>query len=187
MGKGVLKAVANVNDIIGPAIIVRGIIARHALRRTGCRVLPGVGSGPRAQGAAPRAAAEGAAARQQRAPPGLRRRAPAGAARAGARTARLAPHRLSRPSGAPPKPPAPPPTVPPPRRACAPQGKNPTEQKALDDLMISLDGTDNKGKLGANAILAVSMAVCKVCFGGGRHGWGANTCKDGAEGGCRRL
>ena len=28
--------------------------------------------------------------------------------------------------------------------------------------MISLDGTDNKGKLGANAILAVSMAVCKA-------------------------
>lgn len=41
-------------------------------------------------------------------------------------------------------------------------GKNPTEQKAIDDLMISLDGTDNKGKLGANAILAVSMAVCKA-------------------------
>lgn len=41
-------------------------------------------------------------------------------------------------------------------------GKNPTEQKALDDLMISLDGTDNKGKLGANAILAVSMAICKA-------------------------
>jgi enolase len=28
--------------------------------------------------------------------------------------------------------------------------------------MIKLDGTDNKGKFGANAILAVSMAVCKV-------------------------
>jgi hypothetical protein len=28
--------------------------------------------------------------------------------------------------------------------------------------MIALDGTDNKGKLGANAILAVSMAVAKV-------------------------
>ncbi|GBF87902.1 enolase [Raphidocelis subcapitata] len=41
-------------------------------------------------------------------------------------------------------------------------GKNPTEQKAIDELMISLDGTDNKGKLGANAILAVSMAVCKA-------------------------
>jgi hypothetical protein len=28
--------------------------------------------------------------------------------------------------------------------------------------MIAVDGTENKGKLGANAILAVSMAVCKV-------------------------
>lgn len=28
--------------------------------------------------------------------------------------------------------------------------------------MIKLDGTDNKGKLGANAILAVSMAIAKV-------------------------
>lgn len=42
------------------------------------------------------------------------------------------------------------------------QGKDPTQQKELDDLMIKLDGTDNKGKFGANAILAVSMAVCKV-------------------------
>lgn len=42
------------------------------------------------------------------------------------------------------------------------QGKNPTDQKGIDDLMMGLDGTDNKGKLGANAILAVSMAVCKV-------------------------
>jgi enolase len=41
-------------------------------------------------------------------------------------------------------------------------GKDPTEQKALDDLMIELDGTKNKGKLGANAILAVSMALCKA-------------------------
>lgn len=44
----------------------------------------------------------------------------------------------------------------------APQGKDPTQQKELDELMIKLDGTENKGKFGANAILAVSMAVCKV-------------------------
>jgi enolase len=43
-----------------------------------------------------------------------------------------------------------------------PQGKDPTKQKELDELMIELDGTPNKGKLGANAILAVSMAVAKV-------------------------
>jgi enolase len=42
------------------------------------------------------------------------------------------------------------------------QGKDPTQQKELDEAMIKLDGTDNKGKFGANAILAVSMALCKV-------------------------
>ncbi|MEK3887889.1 phosphopyruvate hydratase [Bacillus sp. FSL K6-3431] len=34
-----------------------------------------------------------------------------------------------------------------------------TEQVSIDQTMIALDGTDNKGKLGANAILGVSMAV----------------------------
>ncbi len=34
--------------------------------------------------------------------------------------------------------------------------------KAIDKLVIALDGTDNKGKLGANAILGVSMAVAKA-------------------------
>jgi len=41
-------------------------------------------------------------------------------------------------------------------------GMNPTEQEAIDNKMIELDGTPNKGKLGANAILAVSLAVCKA-------------------------
>eukprot|EP00877_Chromochloris_zofingiensis_P000801 jgi/Chrzof1/10721/Cz05g10010.t1_ENO[v5.2] len=41
-------------------------------------------------------------------------------------------------------------------------GKNPLNQKEIDDQMRELDGTENKGKLGANAILAVSMAVCKA-------------------------
>jgi len=35
-------------------------------------------------------------------------------------------------------------------------------QKEIDGLMIELDGTENKSKLGANAILAVSMAVCRA-------------------------
>lgn len=35
-------------------------------------------------------------------------------------------------------------------------------QQALDDFMIALDGTENKGKLGANAILGVSMAACRA-------------------------
>jgi len=35
-------------------------------------------------------------------------------------------------------------------------------QTAVDKLMLALDGTENKSKLGANAILAVSMACCKA-------------------------
>lgn len=36
------------------------------------------------------------------------------------------------------------------------------EQNAIDALMIKLDGTENKGKIGANAILGVSLAVAKA-------------------------
>ena len=39
------------------------------------------------------------------------------------------------------------------------QGMNIFEQAMIDHSMIALDGTDNKGNLGANAILAASMAV----------------------------
>ncbi|MDR1012906.1 MAG: phosphopyruvate hydratase [Lactobacillales bacterium] len=35
------------------------------------------------------------------------------------------------------------------------------DQQAIDQIMISLDGTDNKGKLGANAILGVSIAISR--------------------------
>ena len=38
-------------------------------------------------------------------------------------------------------------------------GWDPTDQRAIDMAMLELDGTDNKGKLGANAILGVSLAV----------------------------
>ncbi|RMT98278.1 hypothetical protein ALP39_04146 [Pseudomonas marginalis pv. marginalis] len=41
-------------------------------------------------------------------------------------------------------------------------GKDPLDQKALDHAMIKLDGTENKGSLGANAILAVSLAAAKA-------------------------
>ncbi|MGV8889499.1 MAG: phosphopyruvate hydratase [Pseudomonas sp.] len=41
-------------------------------------------------------------------------------------------------------------------------GKDPGDQKALDHAMIKLDGTENKGSLGANAILAVSLAAAKA-------------------------
>ncbi|EPD29519.1 phosphopyruvate hydratase [Gleimia europaea] len=37
-----------------------------------------------------------------------------------------------------------------------------TEQRLIDEVMIDLDGTDNKGKIGANAILGVSLAVAKA-------------------------
>jgi enolase len=40
-------------------------------------------------------------------------------------------------------------------------GRNPLEQELIDRQMCELDGTDNKSRLGANAILAVSMAVAR--------------------------
>ncbi|WP_447796224.1 phosphopyruvate hydratase [Pseudomonas moraviensis] len=41
-------------------------------------------------------------------------------------------------------------------------GTDPSDQKALDQAMIKLDGTENKATLGANAILAVSLAAAKA-------------------------
>ena len=41
-------------------------------------------------------------------------------------------------------------------------GFDATEQESIDAAMIELDGTDNKGRLGANAILGVSLAVAKA-------------------------
>src|SRR5213596_1500217 len=41
-------------------------------------------------------------------------------------------------------------------------GSDPRDQEAIDALMIELDGTPNKGKLGANAVLGVSLAVAKA-------------------------
>ncbi|RRD94317.1 phosphopyruvate hydratase [Clostridiales bacterium COT073_COT-073] len=41
-------------------------------------------------------------------------------------------------------------------------GMNALDQRAIDMAMLELDGTENKSKLGANAILAVSMAVAKA-------------------------
>jgi len=40
-----------------------------------------------------------------------------------------------------------------------------TDQRAIDARMIELDGTENKGRLGANALLAVSMAVARAAAG----------------------
>ena len=41
-------------------------------------------------------------------------------------------------------------------------GKNPADQAAIDQKMIDLDGTDNKSRLGANALLAVSLATAQA-------------------------
>ncbi len=42
------------------------------------------------------------------------------------------------------------------------KGMDAANQRMLDQTMVSLDGTDNKGRLGANAILAVSMAAARA-------------------------
>jgi enolase len=41
-------------------------------------------------------------------------------------------------------------------------GKDSTNQKEIDDILIKLDATKNKSRLGANAICGVSMAVCRA-------------------------
>ncbi len=41
-------------------------------------------------------------------------------------------------------------------------GLNPTDQWEIDNVIIELDGTENKANLGANSTLSVSMAVCKA-------------------------
>merc|ERR1711967_142635 len=46
------------------------------------------------------------------------------------------------------------------------KGMDVRDQRALDAKMCELDGTANKGNLGANAILGVSMAACKAAADG---------------------
>jgi len=46
--------------------------------------------------------------------------------------------------------------------AAALKGADPADQKAIDEQLIKLDGTSNKAKLGANAVLGVSMAAAKA-------------------------
>lgn len=41
-------------------------------------------------------------------------------------------------------------------------GKDATDQRAIDDVMLALDGTGNKSKLGGNAMIGVSIAVAKA-------------------------
>jgi enolase len=47
--------------------------------------------------------------------------------------------------------------------ADAVRGRDATDQEGLDRALIDLDGTPNKGRLGANAILGVSLAAAKAC------------------------
>ena len=47
-------------------------------------------------------------------------------------------------------------------------GRDGADQAGLDAAMIQLDGTDTKGRLGANALLAVSLANAGTCAGTGR-------------------
>src|SRR5215207_4578147 len=42
------------------------------------------------------------------------------------------------------------------------EGLEGTDQRALDTALLDLDGTDNKGRLGANALLGVSLAVARA-------------------------
>ncbi|MEL6663548.1 MAG: phosphopyruvate hydratase, partial [Pseudomonadota bacterium] len=42
------------------------------------------------------------------------------------------------------------------------EGLDATDQRMVDELMIEVDGTDNKSRLGANAMLGVSLAVAKA-------------------------
>jgi len=66
--------------------------------------------------------------------------------------------------------------------AAALHGKDASQQAEIDRIMIDLDGTENKGRLGANAILAVSMAAARAAAASQRTplyrylgGAGANT------------
>ena len=56
-------------------------------------------------------------------------------------------------------------------------GMDPSHQADIDRMMVGLDGTPNKGELGANAILGVSMVVARG--GGGLGGRSAPLCLPG--------
>lgn len=43
------------------------------------------------------------------------------------------------------------------------KGRNPFKQMEIDEIMIKADGTENKSRFGANAILGVSLATARVC------------------------
>lgn len=45
------------------------------------------------------------------------------------------------------------------------KGKDPKNQKEIDQILLELDGTENKSRFGANSICALSLAVCKAGAG----------------------
>jgi enolase len=49
--------------------------------------------------------------------------------------------------------------------AAALAGTDPDDQRAIDQVLVELDGTPNKGRLGANAVLGASLAVAKAAAG----------------------
>src|SRR5947209_12312668 len=51
--------------------------------------------------------------------------------------------------------------------AAALHGRDATQQPEIDRIMVELDATPNKGRLGANAILAVSMAAARAAAASG--------------------
>ena len=63
-------------------------------------------------------------------------------------------------------------------------GNSPLDQRAIDQTLNSLDGTPDKSNLGANAILAVSLAVAKAATlaGDPRDGAGSSLWRDLAQG-----
>lgn len=58
--------------------------------------------------------------------------------------------------------------------AAALTGRDVREQEAIDKTLIALDGTENKQRLGANAILAVSLAASKAAAAAANTAWHAH-------------
>lgn len=57
--------------------------------------------------------------------------------------------------------------------AAALVGKDVVQQETIDDILIKLDGSDNKARLGANAILSVSLAASKAAAASAQTAWHA--------------
>ncbi len=60
-------------------------------------------------------------------------------------------------------------------------------QAELDEAMLALDGTPNKARLGANAILSVSIAFARACAVTAAHAAVSALCGDGRRARCKRC